>query len=424
MKSIEEIYAAYRESAGVSTDTRTIGEGSMFVALKGERFDANVMVGEALARGAKYVVTSNKDYEGESRAFVVEDTLKTLQELAAYHRDQLDIPVVGITGSNGKTTTKELVTAVLGAKYRVVATKGNLNNHIGVPLTLLSIGSDAEVAVVEMGASHPGEIAELAAIAKPTMGLVTNVGIAHIEGFGSFEGVKQTKAALYKQIMATGGVAIYDSENEDIVDMIGEYENIVPYVAAKVIEGEEETMEMEWADASEVHYVKTQLCGDYNVKNAQAAITVGRLLGVDADKIDKAIEDYVPTNGRSQVLETGRNHLIVDAYNANPSSMAAALDNFEHRRGEHKCVILGAMRELGVEEVPQHLRVMERLAGMGLDEVILIGEEYGKHREKYPAFKYFGTTVDSVETVKGLTGKYILLKGSNSNKLSQLTEYL
>lgn len=424
MKSIEEIYAAYRESAGVSTDTRTIGEGSMFVALKGERFDANVMVGEALARGAKYVVTSNKDYEGESRAFVVEDTLKTLQELAAYHRDQLDIPVVGITGSNGKTTTKELVTAVLGAKYRVVATKGNLNNHIGVPLTLLSIGSDAEVAVVEMGASHPGEIAELAAIAKPTMGLVTNVGIAHIEGFGSFEGVKETKAALYKQIMATGGVAIYDSENEDIVDMIGEYENIVPYVAAKVIEGEEETMEMEWADASEVHYVKTQLCGDYNVKNAQAAITVGRLLGVDADKIDKAIEDYVPTNGRSQVLETGRNHLIVDAYNANPSSMAAALDNFEHRRGEHKCVILGAMRELGVEEVPQHLRVMERLAGMGLDEVILIGEEYGKHREKYPAFKYFGTTVDSVETVKGLTGKYILLKGSNSNKLSQLTEYL
>lgn len=424
MKSIEEIYAAYRESAGVSTDTRTIGEGSMFVALKGERFDANVMVGEALARGAKYVVTSNKDYEGESCAFVVEDTLTTLQELAAYHRDQLDIPVVGITGSNGKTTTKELVTAVLGAKYRVVATKGNLNNHIGVPLTLLSIGSDAEVAVVEMGASHPGEIAELAAIAKPTMGLVTNVGIAHIEGFGSFEGVKETKAALYKQIMATGGVAIYDSENEDIVDMIGEYENIVPYVAAKVIEGEEETMEMEWADASEAHYVKTQLCGDYNVKNAQAAITVGRLLGVDADKIDKAIEDYVPTNGRSQVLETGRNHLIVDAYNANPSSMAAALDNFEHRRGEHKCVILGAMRELGVEEVPQHLRVMERLAGMGLDEVILIGEEYGKHREKYPAFKYFGTTVDSVETVKGLTGKYILLKGSNSNKLSQLTEYL
>ncbi len=424
MKSIKEIYVAYRESAGVSTDTRTIGEGSMFVALKGERFDANVMVGEALARGAKYVVTSNKDYEGEGRAFVVEDTLTALQRLAAYHRDQLDIPVVGITGSNGKTTTKELVTAVLGAKYNVVATKGNLNNHIGVPLTLLSIGSDAEVAVVEMGASHPGEIAELAAIAKPTMGLVTNVGIAHIEGFGSFEGVKNTKAALYKQIMATGGVAIYDSENEDIVDMIGEYENIVPYVAAKVIESEGETMEMEWADASEAHYVKTQLCGDYNVKNAQAAITVGRLLGVDADKIDDAIEGYVPTNGRSQVLETGRNHLIVDAYNANPSSMAAALDNFERRRGEHKCVILGAMRELGVEEVPQHLRVMERLAGMGLDEVILIGEEYGKHREKYPAFKYFDATVDSGETVKGLTGKYILLKGSNSNKLSQLTEYL
>lgn len=424
MNTIEDLYKAFLSSTGVSTDTRTITPGSLFVALKGDNFDANTMVAQALDRGAAFVVTSNTDFDSDPRAFISTDTLKTLQELATYHRQQLSIPVIGITGTNGKTTTKELTAAVLSQKYKTVATKGNLNNHIGVPLTILSITSDAQAAVVEMGASHPGEIAQLAAIAQPSMGLVTNVGIAHIQGFGSFEGVKQTKAALYKQLIATNGTAIYDPDNDDIVSMVADYDNIVPYIAAKTVNPESETLDLEWADASRAHFVNTHLCGDYNLKNAQAAITVGLLLGVEPDKIDDAIASYVPTNGRSQVLQTSRNHVIVDAYNANPSSMNASLDNFARHAADHKCVILGAMRELGVEQDPQHLRILQRLADLHLDAAILIGSEYAKFKDQFPNFTYFDTTPEAVPEVQKLSGKYILLKGSNSNKLSQLTESL
>lgn len=424
MNTIEDLYKAFLSSTGVSTDTRTITPGSLFVALKGDNFDANTMVAQALDRGAAFVVTSNTDFDSDPRAFISTDTLKTLQELATYHRQQLSIPVIGITGTNGKTTTKELTAAVLSQKYKTVATKGNLNNHIGVPLTILSITSDAQAAVVEMGASHPGEIAQLAAIAQPSMGLVTNVGIAHIQGFGSFEGVKQTKAALYKQLIATNGTAIYDPDNDDIVSMVADYDNIVPYIAAKTVNPESETLDLEWADASRAHFVNTHLCGDYNLKNAQAAITVGLLLGVEPDKIDDAIASYVPTNGRSQVLQTSRNHVIVDAYNANPSSMNASLDNFARHAADHKCVILGAMRELGVEQDPQHLRILQRLADLHLDAAILIGPEYAKFKDQFPNFTYFDTTSEAVPEVQKLSGKYILLKGSNSNKLSQLTESL
>lgn len=424
MNTIEDLYKAFLSSTGVSTDTRTITPGSLFVALKGDNFDANTMVAQALDRGAAFVVTSNTDFDSDPRAFISTDTLKTLQELAAYHRQQLSIPVIGITGTNGKTTTKELTAAVLSQKYKTVATKGNLNNHIGVPLTILSITSDAQAAVIEMGASHPGEIAQLAAIAQPSMGLVTNVGIAHIQGFGSFEGVKQTKAALYKQLIATNGTAIYDPDNDDIVSMVEDYDNIVPYIAAKAVNPESETLDIEWADATRAHFVNTHLCGDYNLKNAQAAITVGLLLGVEPDKIDSAIASYVPTNGRSQVLQTSRNHVIVDAYNANPSSMNASLDNFARHAADHKCVILGAMRELGVEQDPQHLRILQRLADLHLDAAILIGSEYAKFKDQFPNFTYFDTTPEAVPEVQKLSGKYILLKGSNSNKLSQLTESL
>lgn len=424
MNTIEDLYKAFLSSTGVSTDTRTITPGSLFVALKGDHFDANTMVAQALDRGAAFVVTSNSDFDSDPRAFISTDTLKTLQELATFHRKQLSIPVIGITGTNGKTTTKELTAAVLSQKYKTTATKGNLNNHIGVPLTILSITSDAQAAVIEMGASHPGEIAQLAAIAQPSMGLVTNVGIAHIQGFGSFEGVKQTKAALYKQLIATNGTAIYDPDNDDIVDMVVDYDNIVPYIAAKAVNPESETLDIEWADASRAHFVNTHLCGDYNLKNAQAAITVGLLLGVEPDKIDEAIASYVPTNGRSQVLQTSRNHVIVDAYNANPSSMNASLDNFARHAADHKCVILGAMRELGVEQGPQHLHILQRLAALHLDAAILIGPEYAKFKEQFPDFTYFDATPDAIPEVQKLSGKYILLKGSNSNKLSQLTEYL
>lgn len=424
MNTIEDLYKAFLSSTGVSTDTRTITPGSLFVALKGDNFDANTMVAQALDRGAAFVVTSNTDFDSDPRAFISNDTLKTLQQLATYHRQQLSIPVIGITGTNGKTTTKELTAAVLSQKFKTTATQGNLNNHIGVPLTILSINSEAQAAVIEMGASHPGEIAQLAAIAQPSMGLVTNVGIAHIQGFGSFEGVKQTKAALYKQLIATNGTAIYDPDNDDIVAMVADYDNIVPYIAAKAVNPESETLDIEWADASRAHFVNTHLCGDYNLKNAQAAITVGLLLGVEPDKIDEAIASYVPTNGRSQLLKTKRNHVIVDAYNANPSSMNASLDNFARHAADHKCVILGAMRELGVEQDQQHLHILQRLAALHLDAAILIGPEYAKFKDLFPDFTYFDATPDAIPEVQKLSGKYILLKGSNSNKLSQLTESL
>lgn len=425
MNTIEELYQAYKSASCLSTDTRNISQGSLFVALKGERFDANTMLADAFQRGAAYAVTSNAEFASDPRVFFTPDTLKTLQDLASYHRDQLSIPVVGITGTNGKTTTKELITAVLSSKFKTAATKGNLNNHIGVPLTLLSIRPDDEVAVVEMGANHPGEIAALAAIAKPTIGLVTNVGLAHIQGFGSLQGVKDTKAALYRQLISTGGTAVYDSDNDDIVDMIADYDNIVPYIAAKKVPSEAETLSFEWADASNAYQVATNLCGDYNIKNAQAAITVGLLCGVEPEKIDAAIEGYTPTNGRSQALQTARNHVIVDAYNANPSSMNAALDNFEARPNAAKCVILGAMGELGPEQEPQHLKVLNRLRSIpNLDCAILIGQAFAMFKAQFPSFQFFPQTADAKEAVSQLSGKYILLKGSNSNHLDQLIDSL
>lgn len=425
MNTIEQLYQAFLKSSGVSTDTRNIPAGALFIALKGQNFDANTMIDEAFQKGAAFAVTSNPQFATDQRVFFTPDTLKTLQELAAHHRAQLQIPVVGITGTNGKTTTKELIAAVLSTKLKTAATKGNLNNHIGLPLTILSITPSDQIAVIEMGASHPGEIAQLAAIAQPTIGLVTNVGLAHIQGFGSLQGVKDTKAALYRQLISTGGTAVYDPDNDDIVDMIAGYDNIVPYAAAKKLPSQNETLSFEWADPSNAYHVDTNLCGDYNIKNAQAAITIGLLNGIDPADINSAIQNYIPTNGRSQALQTGRNHLIVDAYNANPSSMNAAIDNFQDRPNNAKCVILGAMRELGPEEDPQHLNILNRLAAINdLDTAILIGPEFFKFKDRFPNFQFFLQTADAEPAARQLAGKYILLKGSNSNHLDKLVASL
>lgn len=421
MKTIEELHAAYLRSAGISTDTRTIAEGSMFVAIKGANFDANTMITQALDRGAAYVVTTDKAYETDNRAYVCDDTLIALQELAKFHRRTLKIPVVGITGTNGKTTTKELVTAVLRQKYNVCATVGNLNNHIGVPLTVLSIKSDAEIAVVEMGASHPGEIADLVKISQPTAGLITNVGIAHIEGFGSFEGVKKTKGELYDYLRKANGTIFLDSANSHLTGMLGEYANTLPYRKGQVIEDGRETITVGIEDGPTI---ETNLTGRYNLANVLAAATVGKFYGVTDSEICCAITEYKPTNSRSQIVETKRNHLIVDAYNANPSSMAAALDNIEASHAEHKAVILGAMRELGTEQDSQHIKVLERLKGMGLAAAILIGPEFSKFKADYPEFKFFDQTAEAQDAAKKLSGLQILVKGSNSNKLTTLVEYL
>lgn len=424
MKTIAELYEAFRHSTGVSTDTRTIAPGSLFVALRGSNFDANAMVGQALELGAAYVVTTDKSFANDPRAYVTDDTLAALQELARERRRHLKIPVIGITGTNGKTTTKELTTAVLSKKFKTVATKGNLNNHIGVPLTILSIPDDAEMAVVEMGASHPGEIATLVTISQPTAGLVTNVGIGHIEGFGSFEGVKRAKAELYDYLRRTGGTVFLDPNNKDLAKMLGEYANTVPYVRGRVEDGAAETLDMRWAVGDNWYHITTHLLGKYNLPNALAAATVGHYFGVTDSDVTEAIGQYEPTNGRSQIVQTRRNRLVVDAYNANPTSMGAALDNFAGHEAGHKCVILGAMRELGPLQDEQHAKVLERLKAMNLDQAILIGPEFRKFEKDYPSFSFFNATPDAEQAVRALSGKYILIKGSNSNKLSQLVPLL
>lgn len=421
MKTIEDLYEAFARSTGVSTDTRTISPGNIFVALKGANFDGNALVGQAIEKGASAIVTSDKAYEGSASAFVCEDTLKTLQGLATRHRESLRIPVIGITGTNGKTTTKELVTAVLRKRYRTASTKGNLNNHIGVPLTVLSITGADEMAVVEMGASHLHEIAGLVGISRPTSGLITNVGIGHIEGFGSFEGVKKTKGELYDFLKAHGGRIFIDSTNNDLTCMLGTYDNTRPYAKGRVTETADEAITV---DIDGVGTVRTQLPGRYNLANVLAAATVGLNYGVAPADIAAAIAEYRPTNSRSQIVETKRNYLIVDAYNANPSSMAAALDNLEASRRPRKAVILGAMRELGAEQNPQHVNVLDRISSMGLDAAILIGPEFKAFEAEYPRFKFFNTTDEAREEASRLSGEMILVKGSNSNRLTTLLDVL
>lgn len=430
---MENLYKHYLNSTGVSTDTRTISEGSFFVALKGENFDANEMVDLALEKGASHIVTSNNKYVGNSKVTVVEDTLKTLQQLAAYHRDQLSIPIIGITGTNGKTTTKELVAAVLSKKYNVIATKGNLNNHIGVPLTLLSINDNHDIAVVEMGANHPGEIKTLAAMVKPTSGLITNVGIAHIEGFGSFEGVKATKRALYEQVAADNGTIFINSDNSNLVGMLPEnFDRLISYgtdaencIVDGHSVGDGEMLELEWRFNDGIcHKVATNLTGVYNLENVLAAATIGCFYDVPEADICLALSEYKPTNSRSQVVQTNKNRIIIDAYNANPSSMSASLENFQHLQHEHKVLILGAMRELGSAQDSEHLSLLNKISAVDYDEVYLVGNEFAKFAEQFPRYHYAEAAIDIKDEICKLSGKYILLKGSNSNKLSSLVEYL
>ncbi len=432
MDKTDKLYEAYKRSSGVCTDTRRISEGCFFVALRGERFDANEMVGEALSQGAAYALTTNKDFEGDERAIVVDDTLKALQDLARTHRRHLKIPIVGITGTNGKTTTKELTTAVLSKKYKVLATVGNLNNHIGVPLTVLSIGDDTEIAVVEMGANHPGEIVALCEIAQPTAGLITNVGMAHLEGFGSFEGVKRTKAELYDYLRRTGGEVFVNTDSQDLSEMLGEYaamgygekQTDKNAICGRACENETGYMSFEWRDGAKSGHTDTHLVGSYNVRNALAAMTVGKRFGVDMQSAAQAIADYVPSNGRSQLVRTSRNTLIVDAYNANLSSMTAAIDAFAGRKETSKMLILGSMRELGREQDACHRQILDKISSDVSMDAVLIGKEFGRFAEEYPKYKFFESTEQAIETCKQTSGKVILLKGSNSYKMSSLVEYL
>ena len=430
MKTISELYEAFRHSAGVSTDTRTIAPGSLFVALRGANFDANTMVGHALELGAAYVVTTDKSFANDPRAYVTDDTLTALQELARERRRHLAIPVIGITGTNGKTTTKELTTAVLSKKFKTVATKGNLNNHIGVPLTILSIPDDAEMAVVEMGASHPGEIAALVTISQPTAGLVTNVGIGHIEGFGSFEGVKRTKAELYDYLRRTGGTVFIDPDNKDLAQMLGEYANTVPYVQGCVEDGAAETLDMRWSAGGDWHHVTTHLLGKYNLPNALAAATVGHHFGVADSDVTEAIGQYEPTNGRSQIVQTSRNRLVVDAYNANPQSVTAALEILAKTDCAQRVAALGDMGELGDLTAQAHYNMGALAVMLGIDRVIAIGTHAAKIAEGVDCSGgealHFATKEEALPTIRAqLTPQTaMLIKASHAMRFGQLVEAL
>ena len=425
-----QLYKYFLECGKVTTDTRDCPAGSMFIALKGASFNGNTFASQAIANGCRYAIVDEAEYanDTEGRILLVDDCLKALQDLAAWHRRILGTKMIGITGTNGKTTTKELIAAVLKEKYNVLYTQGNLNNHIGVPLTLLKLTSDHEMAVVEMGANHPGEIKTLVNIACPDYGIITNVGKAHLEGFGSFEGVIRTKGELYDYLRDNGGKIFLQNENPYLNSIAGGLECIRYgaedglYVSGKVLSCSPYLL-FEWKSDSNVCEVQTHLIGSYNIDNALAAVTIGRYFGVSDDSICHALSTYEPRNNRSQLIEAGDNRLVVDAYNANPTSMAAALENFRMIEADHKMVILGDMKELGESSLEEHQKIVDVLADCGFERVILVGPEFGKTINSFEHYE----NADEVYSKLSLDmpkDYMILIKGSNSMKLALLAEKL
>ena len=387
-----------KEAISVSTDTRNLPAGCVFFALHGERFDGNKFAQQALENGAALAVIDNPEYALPKGTLLVPNTLLALQNLAQAWRRELGLPIIGITGTNGKTTTKELLATVLATKYKLHYTQGNLNNQIGVPLTLLQITRAHEMAIVEMGASHPGDIKELVDIAEPNCGLITNVGRAHLEGFGSFEGVQQTKKELYDYLRDHQGFIFRNTDNAYLAQMAGDLKT-VPYTTGKMPSG-------------------TNLVGEYNAENVSAAICVGEHFGISLEQALKAIRQYVPTNNRSQAMQTTNNHLIVDAYNANPTSMQAAINVF---KGD--TYILGAMRELGDYSHLEHQNIVNMLAERKAENVFLVGEEYLQTTSPYPIFENVEQLHKYLED-NPLKGKEILLKGSRSTRMEKLLDIL
>ena len=428
--NIEELYSIYMQHPHVTTDSRQCPDGSVFFALRGATFDGNEYAVQALQKGCAYAVVDRAEVAAQDkRLILVDDVLGALQQLAAHHRRVWGGPVLQVTGTNGKTTTKELVSCVLAKGKRVLYTEGNFNNHIGVPLTLLRIRpGEHDMAVIETGANHPGEIADLCRLVQADWGLITNVGRAHLEGFGSFEGVKQTKGELYDDLRRRGKQVFLNALDNDILQMALQRgftlgRDALPYVEGRVSQVAP-YLQIQWrADVDQPwHTVSTNLIGAYNISNLRAAVTVGLYFGISPEEIDEALAAYRPTNSRSELRRVGTNSLIVDAYNANPSSMAAALTNLSLVDDAHKMVILGDMRELGEGSLEEHRRVVRRLQEMNLERIWLVGEEFGKAAAE-------GMRVFSdVEAVKAALGEVtprhatILIKGSNGTKLWQLPD--
>lgn len=449
--NIKELYKLYQQHPCITTDSRNCPEGSIFLALKGASFNGNDYAVSALEKGCSYAIIDEKrildnlEQQGKpdilKKLFLVEDCLQTYKDLAREHRRQFDIPVIGITGTNGKTTTKELIRAVLSECYNVMATEGNFNNDVGVPKTLFRLNEDHDIAVVEMGASHPGDIKTLVETAEPTCGLITNVGRAHLLGFGSFEGVCKTKGELYDFFRAHECPVFINRDNEHLMKMTDGLADIYYYGQSDntdiLIHGEVIScapfLKFRWREqdhdagyTSEWMEVQTHLIGAYNLDNMLAAITIGYVNNIPFEQINHALENYVPSNNRSQMTVTEHNHLVVDAYNANPTSMKAAIDNFKLMEVSPKMAVIGKMGELGDVSEEEHQKVVDMLADARFDKVWLVGDEYAATNCAALAAQLF----HDVEEVKAAIaseqpqGYYILIKGSNSNKLFELPDLL
>lgn len=451
---IISIYNKFKECGVVTTDTRTLKGGEMFFALKGENFDGNEYAQKALELGARYAVvnkTSAAASSDDPRLVKVDDTLKTLQDLARWHRsmtivDGKPLTVIALTGTNGKTTTKELIREVLSVKYRVTATEGNLNNSIGVPLTLLKINQDTQLAVVEMGASHPGDIKELVDIALPNYGLITNVGKAHLLGFGSFEGVKKTKGELYDYLRRTSDKVFINADNPHLCQMASErnlqsdperpYSLLIPYgleyQGASVLPSSAEepflriSVPVTPGTAEGSLLIRTNLVGSYNADNVMAAIAVGAQFGVSLEDAVRAIEAYVPSNNRSQMTRTEHNTLIVDAYNANPTSMAAALDNFSNVSADCRIAMLGDMLELGEDSAAEHKAVIESALSRGFCKVFFVGKEFASVSVASDNAMFFQTSDELADYLKAnpVHDATILIKGSRGTRMEKVIPVL
>lgn len=425
---IEELYKIYQQHPSVQTDTRNLKPGDIFFALKGPNFNGNSFAKQAIDDGASFVIIDERGFEIPGKTFLVEDGLTALQELALHHRKQFNIPFIAITGSNGKTTTKELIHAVLSTSFKTYTTEGNLNNHIGVPLTILKIKSDAEMAVIEMGANHLNEIAGYCQIAMPTHGLITNCGKAHLEGFGGMEGVKRAKGELFDYLRTlTHGFAFVMWDYDYLREMSKGISGIIKYgteindhIIGRVFRSDP-FLQVEITQGLDDKIISTQLVGDYNLPNVLAGVTVGKFFEVPESNIKSAIEKYTPSNSRSQLIEKGSNKIILDAYNANPSSMKLAIENFAKKPVENKIMMLGAMAELGVESLHEHEEVIELINNYSWKQVILVGGDFLKLSHPFLSFENSLKAKEWFDQ-QHFQNSYILVKGSRSMQMEKVVE--
>ena len=428
---IEQLYQHFAVCTSVTTDSRNCPEGSLFFALKGENFDGNKFAFSSLEQGCRYAVIDDPQYAIDGRFLVVDNCLEALQQLAKEHRRRLKTSIIGITGTNGKTTTKELIASVLSEKFNTLYTQGNLNNHIGVPLTLLGLRPEHEMAVVEMGANHPGEIRTLVNIACPDFGIITNVGKAHLEGFGSFEGVIRTKGELYDYIRDNGGSLFVNLDNQILNDLSEDIPRFgyslkseSALISGRIIAGGA-FLQLVWkvSGESKEYAVKTSLIGEYNAENVLAAICIGLHFGVAPEQINRALEEYQPTNNRSQFKKTAKNELIIDAYNANPTSMNASINNFRHMNAIKKAVILGDMFELGDQSDEEHAKIVSLLKECNFDKVILVGDRFAAIPSNFIKIADTPSLIEYIgqEPIEGYT---VLVKGSHGMRLDKCVDQL